>query len=240
MILYVRLVKKQKLSWNVYASFAAAALGFAFMLMAPAELTQKLSVNSLSFSELLTRLANLFSEISTFSPLIISAAILLLLAYLSNIDKDTIFIAGLIFLSAMAACVCLVLGPYIARRSLFLTAVLLILACSILIVPLLQYYSKVIYAFILTLLLLTPKPLFTGIVDINKTFYETSQRDQILINSVNAGEKDVYLPPLIYGGKTEYSPANGLQYLSTAPGDYPNRFIAYYYGFDHVYLDYTR
>ncbi len=240
MILYVRFVKRQKLSYNVYASFAAAVLGFVFLLMAPAELTKKLSVNDLSFSMLLSRLADLFSEISTFTPLIVSAAVLLLLACLSDIDRDIIFIAGLIFLSAIAACGCLVLGPYIARRSLFLTVVLLILDCSILIVPLLQYHRKIIYAFILALLLFTPEPFFTGIVDIDRTYYETSQRDRILTNSANAGEKDVYLPPLVHSGYTEYSPANDLLYLSSDPNYYPNCYIAYYYGFDHVYLDYVQ
>jgi len=89
-------------------------------------------------------------------------------------------------------------------------------------------------------LLFTPEPFFTGIVDIDRTYYETSQRDRILTNSANAGEKDVYLPPLVHSGYTEYSPANDLLYLSSDPNYYPNCFIAYYYGFDHVYLDYVQ
>ena len=237
MILYALFAKKQKLSWDVYASFAVAVLGFAFLLTAPAELANKVSTGELSVTVLLSRISNLLNALSSFSPLIISTAILLLLAYFSNIQRSTLFITGLIFLCAMAAGGCLVLGSYIPDRSLFLTVVLLVLDCSILMVSLLQDYRKAIYACILTMLLLTPKQFFYGIIDINMTYYETSLRDDMLITGVNNGEKDISLPILSHSGYSKYSPAYCLLYLSSDPTEYPNCFIAYYYGYDHVYLD---
>lgn len=85
--------------------------------------------------------------------------------------------------------------------------------------------------------MLAPSHILSGVIDIDCTYEDTSARDKILAESAEAGFKDAYLPPLTHGGYSEYSPANGLLYLSYDADSYPNCYIAKYYGFEHVYLD---
>ena len=237
-MLCILFIKKDRLRPCAYASFTATLAGFLFLIKAPAELVQKVSPNLMNISTLAVMLQRVLDTASSFLPLTILCVVLLVLAFLSDIDKNTLIIACTIFITALAAYGCLVIASYIPRRSLFLTPVLLTLDCSILLAALLGGGNrKLAYSIVFALLMLAPSHILSGVIDIDCTYEDTSARDKILAESAEAGFKDAYLPPLTHGGYSEYSPANGLLYLSYDADSYPNCYIAKYYGFEHVYLD---
>lgn len=236
-MLCIRLIKKERLRLRVYASLAATLAGFLYLIKAPAEFVEKVSPYGLNISALITTLQRVLDAAASFLPLTILCVVLLVLAFLSDIDKNTLIIACMLFIAALAAYGCLIIASYIPRRSLFLTPVLLTLDCSILLAALLEGNRKLVYSLIFALFILAPSRILSGVIDIDRTYEDTSARDRILEESAAAGLKDVYLPPLTHGGYTEYSPANGLLYLSYNADSYPNCYIAKYYGFEHVYLD---
>lgn len=237
-MLSILFIKKDRLCPYAYASFAATLAGFLFLIKAPAELVQKVSPNLMNISTLAAMLQRVLDTASSFLPLTILCVVLLVLAFLSDVDRNTLIITCTIFVTALAAYGCLVIASYIPRRSLFLTPVLLTLDCSILLTALLREGNrKLAYSIVFALLMLAPSRILSGVIDINRTYEDTSARDKILAECAEAGLKDAYLPPLTHGGYSEYSPANGLLYLSYDADSYPNCYIAKYYGLEHVYLD---
>ena len=70
-----------------------------------------------------------------------------------------------------------------------------------------------------------------GVRDIQRTHYLLGFNEQIILDALAAGEKDIQVPRPY--AQTKYSALEGLAYLNTEDvTDWPNVYMAKYYGAD--------
>ncbi len=72
------------------------------------------------------------------------------------------------------------------------------------------------------------------------TFEFTDGNEKYIIACAESGIKEVHIEVTYEDFPTTKYPAiNGLRYLAESPNDYPNVYMAKYYGVDKIYLDYA-
>ena len=96
------------------------------------------------------------------------------------------------------------------------------------------------YAISIVAFLLASTRVPAGIKDIRKTFEFTDGNEKYIIACAESGIKEVHIEVTYEDFPTTKYPAiNGLRYLAESPNDYPNVYMAKYYGVDKIYLDYA-
>lgn len=221
-----------------FVSFAATAAGFIYLLTAPVELMGKMSDKPL-LEQIVFGSWLLWQKALPLIPYLCGTLLLYVLAIVCRVDKKRLIIVGFLILSALASALCLVLATYIALRNLFITLIILTLACTMLMTELIKCKkSTTALCVALTALLLVflPKYLFIGVQDILETYEVTSYVEQETISCSENGIDDVYVSIPEGTADTQYSPANGLIILSEDPASYPNCYMAKYYGVKTVNL----
>ncbi len=230
-ICLLKVVKKRKIPLIAILSFEFTLAGFLLMATAPAELKNK--TGELNLGNLLAMLSDLFTKFQSFWLLWAMVGILLVVAFCSKVEKETLLMSIVITLTALAAGVCLIFGSYITERSLFFTIVLLVFVCCILINSLFDSFNTQLLCMLCLVLLALPYYLFTGINDINTCYYAFINNEQEMIACAEAGEDTAEIS-YVYPN-TKYTASYGLQYLDQSdPESWPNDSMAAYYGVETV------
>lgn len=243
MILWQHITKRsfRTAGYITLISFVATFCGFIFLVTAPAEFSNKVadSTSLFDFSTLIAKLSMLFIEAKPILILIFGAAILWCVALSLKVNLDVLYVSGLLYISALAALLCLVLGSSLEPRTFFLTTVLLTLVCAMLIISIpgnKKTANALCLLYTLCFVLIMPYYVYTGVKDISKTYAITSGIEQQIISCAENGVRDVCIDVdgLIIC-ETEYSPVYGLLYLAQEPDTWPNIYMANYYGVDTIY-----
>jgi hypothetical protein len=245
MVVCAKIVKKERTPWLIYASLIACLCGFAFLMTAPAE-SAKVGGNSIveTLSGILKNIPSLISSSQQIILLFLLATVVLAVSFITKVNRNTLIISTILYISALASWGCLAIAAYIAQRSLFLTAVLLTLLIATLMYELLGKGAKLCRymccAISIVAFLLASTRIPAGIKDIRKTFEFTDGNEKYIIACAESGIKEVHIEVTYEDFPTTKYPAiNGLRYLAESPNDYPNVYMAKYYGVDRIYLDYA-
>lgn len=229
----IRVIKGARIAPTAYASLAAAILGFIFLFSAPAEAANKMP-DSFSIYRMLAILDELLTQMHEFIPLTAAAVVLLTLGACARVDADALILSASLFVAAMAAAFCLALASYVEPRSLFFTVVLLTLCCMVMLAALSKSRRALVLSIMLVALLFMPRQLLRGIDSVRETYEYTQGCHASMASAARDGVTEVELPYLDGSALSKYSPLHRLSFVSTDAEDFPNRFMARYYGLDSV------
>lgn len=224
--------QKRKIEKWMLISLLAAFVGFMYMMLAPAESVNK----SAEFS-----IAVLFSNfIDTglyylrFWPLLVSFILFYYLAVKHAVEQQTRVLSAIFFLGSLAGHFVLMFAMYCAGRSTFIGLVLLICANTILFIKLFDgAYKKLLIALCALCLCFTAYWGYVGVRDIQRSHYLLGFNQEIILEALENGEKDIQVPRPY--AQTKYSAMEGLAYLNTEDAtDWPNVYMAKFYGADSI------
>lgn len=229
-MLLIGLWQKRKLSQWLWLSLIAAFIGFMYMMLAPAE-----SVNKSAEFNIASLFANFIDTglyYLRFWPLLISFGLFYYLAFSQGIEQKVRLLSAVFFLGSLAGHFVLMFAMYCAGRSTFIGLILLICANTLLFVPLFETTHKKLLLTLCALCLCFGTYWgYVGIRDIQRTHYLLGFNEEIILEAVAAGEKDIQVPRPY--AQTKYSAIEGLAYLNTEDvTDWPNVYMAKYYGAD--------
>ena len=222
-LLLLRLERRQTPPLWMPLSLASLLAGFFYMMLAPAE-----SVNKSAEMRMDVLFANFLENAAyylRFWPLILSFALLYFLA---------LFLSLVYVFGSLAGHFVLTFARYTAGRSTYIGLILLLTANALLFVPLWETaHKRSLAALCAVCLVLCVWKGAVGVRDIRRTHYLLQYNEEFIAACAAAGERsvEVYRPY----AKTSWSALEGLAYLNTEdPGDWPNVYMAKYYGVDRV------
>ena len=224
--------RKKPVSW-LLLPLAAAVLGYVLLMGMPAESANK--AGSLVWKDLAKRMigvSSLFTE--RFTALTAAWAVLLVLSLLAKVPSRSLVLSLVFFLGAAAANYELIAAAYIPERCLCTTALLLLIACGILVRELAE--TPFLPPVLCAVGILGALFLFTftgGVFDVYDTRAQFTARELRLLEQKRDGATTVYVTHI--QPATQYSPAYGLKELDKQnPNTWPNTYIAKYYQVDRV------
>lgn len=225
--------KENGRSWKIH-SILFMLLGFAEMISAPAEISNKaagFSVNTV-VSNFLTVSKIL---IEYYWAILLIFLILYILDINSGEDKKTRLLALIIFAGAMTAQYILIFASYCPGRSMLIVLVFMLLSCALLSFDLADAGKTALICVIsAACFLLTAYYLYVGISDIRLTHYKMEYNIQLIQEAKSNGENEVRLP--IVHPATRYSVGYGWPYLSELfPQYFTNRMMAKYFEIGTIY-----
>ena len=233
LFIFLRLVwDKKKISRWMWLSMGATFAGFMYMMLAPAESVNKSA--EFSIGVLLSNLVETGMFYLRFWPLLISFAVFYYLAVKSGVSQRIRVLSLVFLLGSLAGHFVLTFAMYCAGRSTFIGLILLITANALLFAPLFEAGQKKLLLLLCAICLCyTAYWGYVGVRDIQRTHYLLGFNEQIILESLAAGEKDIQVPRPY--AQTKYSALEGLAYLNTEDaGDWPNVYMAKYYGADTI------
>ena len=218
-------------AWTVF-SLLAAPLGFALMLLAPAELQNKSA--ELSLPVLIKNFIDTAGFYLRFWPALLVFAALFLAAAKKKLPMETRLLALVFLAGSLAGQFVLTFAMYCTGRVTFIALALLLAGCGILFAPLFEGRARIwLSALCGVCLVFTLYFGYIGVKDIMQTNYKLSENEAIIRVCAAMGESDVQLPRYYAG--TKYSALAGLNYLSTEDAeDWANVYMAKYYGVKSV------
>lgn len=236
LFIFLRLVwdKKTVERW-MWLSLIAAFAGFIYMMIAPAE-----SVNKSAEFTLTTLFANFIDTglyYLRFWPLLLAYPLFYALALKSNVSQRIRVLSLVFVLGSLAGHFVLTFAMYCAGRSTFIALILLITADMLLFAPLFESgHKKFLSLLCAVCLCLTAYWGYVGVRDIQRTHYLLGFNEEIIYQSLAAGEKDIKIPRPY--AQTKYSALEGLAYLNPDDAtDWPNVYMAKYYGAESIAVD---
>ena len=213
-------------------SLAALLAGFFTMMLAPAE-----SVNKSAEMRMEVLFANFLENAAyylRFWPLILSFALFYALALKKGVQRHVRLLSLVYVFGSLAGHFVLTFAMYTAGRSTYIGLILLLAANALLFAPLWETeYKRYLAALAAVCLALCVWKTAVGVRDIRRTHGLLQYNEEFLAACAAAGERSVelYRPY----AKTSWSALEGLAYLNTEdPGDWPNVYMAKYYGVDRV------
>ena len=230
--LLLMLLEKRRPPLWMLLSLAAALAGFLYMMLAPAE-----SVNKSADMRLPVLFQN-FLETGRyylrFWPLLLCFPLFYVLARRQGVEKKTRLFSLVLLFGSLSGHFVLGFAMYTAGRSTFIALVLLLTANAVLFVPLFEAGGKRLLSALCALcLVFTACALVLGVKDIVRTHGLLQYNEDFIAARAAEGERvvEVYRPY----AETRYSALEGLSYLNTEdPGDWPNVYMAKYYGVDAI------
>lgn len=221
------LFDKQKPRAEEICSVIATIMGLLCMMLAPAEMENKIGLSTLS--DLWIRLTEAWKMLSSFGVLLIVNAILLILACYRRCEKKICLFAFLMTMGGIFSHFLLIFASYYPERCAAFTVVLLTCCAVTLMRGLLQTAARpLMHTAIALLLCFGIYHLFLGVHDVYTTHLAVEGNVKIIEEAAESDVNEVHLP--IVSPKTKYSALYGLRYLSEDPNDWPNRDMARYFG----------
>lgn len=231
-LLLLRLAQKQTPPLWMLLSLAVMLAGFFYMMLAPAE-----SVNKSAEMRLPVLFANFLENAAyylRFWPLILSFVLLYALARKKAVGRGLRLLSLVYLFGSIAGHFVLTFAMYTAGRSTYIGLILLLTANALLFIPLWETQNRQLLAALCALcLLLTVWKGAVGVRDIRRTHGLLQYNEEFIAACAAAGERsvEVYRPY----AETSWSALEGLAYLNTEdPEDWPNVYMAKYYGVDRV------
>ena len=223
--------KKRPGLWKILALISMLA-GFAYMMLAPAETVNKSA--EMTVKVLLGNFAETGRMYLRFWPLLVCFPLFYALAVYRKVDLKTRLLSLALLFGSLAGQFVLTFAMYCAGRSMHIALVLLLAADAVLLARLYDLPGRnVLIALCCVGGLLMGRGWFIGLPDIRDTHALLQYNEDFITECAARGETEVELwRPY---AKTSYSALEGLAYLNTDdPGDWPNVYMAKYYGVDKV------
>lgn len=223
--------KKRPALWKVLALVAMLA-GFAYMMLAPAETVNKSA--EMTFKVLLANFVETGRMYLRFWPLLVCFPVFYALAVYRKVDLKTRLLTLVLLFGSLAGQFVLTFAMYCAGRSMHIALVLLLLSDAVLLARLYDLPGRnVVIALCCVGGLLMGRGWFVGLPDIRDTHALLQYNEDFISERAARGEKEVELwRPY---ARTSWSALEGLAYLNTEdPDDWPNVYMAKYYGVDKV------
>ena len=217
--------------WKILA-LAAMLAGFAYMMSAPAETVNKSA--EMTFKVLLSNFAETGRMYLRFWPLLVCFPVFYALAVYRKVDLKTRLLSLLLLFGSLAGQFVLTFAMYCAGRSMHIALVLLLLSDAVLLARLYDLPGRnVLIALCCVGGLLMVRSFFIGLPDIRDTHALLQYNEDFITECAARGEKEVELwRPY---ARTSWSALEGLAYLNTEdPADWPNVYMAKFYGVDKV------
>ena len=223
--------KKRVPLWMILAPVLALG-GFFFLMLAPATAANKAA--EMKLSVLLGNFVETGAFYLRFCPLLLSFALFYFLAVKNGMDLRRRMLAALYLLGSLAGHFVLTFALYCAGRSTYIGLALLLAANALLFPPLLKTGAKnLLVALCAFCLVFTVWRVCAGVRDILRTDYLLVFNRELIEEAAANGERDLQVPRPY--ANTKYSALEGLPYLNTEdPSDWPNVYMAKYYGVDSI------
>lgn len=223
---------EKKLPFFLLAAFAAACLGYLYLMTAPSEWSGR--VGAFSLEVIAKNIKRIISApYETMLPLFIIYASLLALSFSLKVNKEYIVSSIILFLGAWASLVLFAAALYFPWRSLLMMSVCLVLASVLMLsqisktkirlfIPVISAAVGIVFAFQLAL----------GLGDIGFVYVQYRQREADIYQAISNGEDYTQLNPL--DADTKYSAAYLLADIYEDAGAWPNYDLAEYYGISAI------
>ena len=223
--------KKSPVLWKILALVSMLA-GFAYMMLAPAETVNKSA--EMTISVLLSNFAETGRMYLRFWPLLLCFPLFYSLALYRKVDLKTRLLSLVLLFGSLAGQFVLTFAMYCAGRSMHIALMLLLAADAVLLSRLYDLPGRnLLIALCCAGGLLMGRSWFVGLPDIRDTHYLLQYNEDFIAECAARGEREVQLPRPY--AKTSWSALEGLAYLNTEdPDDWPNVYMAKYYGVDKV------
>lgn len=217
---------------------ALGAVGYLIMLFCPASSSK---IGAFTISSILHDMVDLFTSYYTrHQGLLILLAILFVIASYHKINKKEVVLALAYFAISLISIAMLSFGSYLADRSLGVGAIFLVLAIFQLMQAIRTSVRTECIAYCLAAYFLVSSVMIVwdGTYDIYDTYRQNAEREAYIEEQMAQGETVVTVP-IIYP-MTKYSCKYILTDLTTIdePYNWPNPYIAKYYGLDKIYGKY--
>lgn len=231
-VIAAKLIYKEKITAGLIISAVCLISGFIFLLSAPAEMLNKVG-DGFNVKQLYTGVTKIVVHVKElFWPLCIATVVLFVCCLLLYEDKKKTTYVFILIVAALAAAFCLAIGTYIQDRSFFFTVSILVLADAMMCAMLIDKKRELIFSMLAVLLLFLPEKIFGGISDIRYTYSCMKANEAYIAENVENGIYDISIPYVPSG--TKYSAGYGLKYLDNDPDNWPNCYMAKYFGADRI------
>ena len=233
LLLLLTVIGKRKLpSVDSVLAIIFALAGYLSMVFAPATFKNKTS--DFDFQNLRMNFVDCVEMLKTFGILLAVFAILLVLAYLKQVDKKTVVLSVVVAAGSLIANFMMMFASYYSERSSACSVVLIIGACLILMHPLTDGdYKAFVGSLVAVLLVVTSYYMIIGLNDIYVNYCNMKSHITIIEECKAEGITDIELPVFTVG--TKYSSSWKLKYLDMdTPHTWPNNYMASYYGVDTI------
>ena len=223
--------KKRPALWKLLALVSMLA-GFAYMMLAPAETVNKSA--EMTFTVLLANFVETGRMYLRFWPLLVCFAVFYALALYRGVDLKTRLLSLVLLFGSLAGQFVLTFAMYCAGRSMHIALVLLLLSDAVLLSRLYDLPGRnLLIAALLAGMFLMARAWFVGLPDIRQTHYLLQYNEDFAAACSARGEREIELPRPY--AETSWSALEGLPYLNPDdPDDWPNVYMAKYYGVDQV------
>jgi len=223
--------KKCPARWKLLA-LAAMLAGFAYMMSAPAETVNKSA--EMTIPVLLGNFVETGRMYLRFWPLLLCFPLFYVLAIYRKVDVKTRLLSLVLLFGSLAGQFVLTFALYCAGRSMHIALVLLLAADAVMLSRLYDLPGRnLLIALCCAGVLLMARSCSIGLPDIRDTHYLLQYNEDFISDCAARGEREVQLPRPY--AKSSWSALEGLAYLNTEdPGDWPNVYMAKYYGVDKV------
>lgn len=223
--------REKKLSRQLIAGLILAAVGFVFLMSAPAMHSRAGEFNLSAIADSVRTVVRSAKEYMM--PLYLLYAVCLALCIAAKANRRKMALSAVFVLGGIGSLAAFTFAAYFAQRHFCFTAVFTVLACLILLDALADT-GKRLPASIVCAVMAVPF-LFDfalGSLDILYTYNASVEREAAIHAALENGDSSIELE--VYLPATKYSAAAGLTDLSTNPDDWPNNSVAQYYGLDAV------
>ena len=223
--------KKRPALWKLLALISMLA-GFAYMMLAPAETVNKSA--EMTISVLLGNFVETGRMYLRFWPLLLCYPVFYALGLYRGVKLKTRLLSLVLLFGSLAGQFVLTFAMYCAGRSMHIALVLLLAADAVLLSRLYDLPGRnLLIALCCVGGLLMARSCSIGLPDIRDTHYLLQYNEDFILDCAARGEREVQLPRPY--AKSSWSALEGLAYLNTEdPGDWPNVYMAKYYGVDKV------
>lgn len=235
MMLWLRFGEKRSVPWAAVLSVVTAVCGYACMVFAPAERSNK--SGDFSLLRLLYQFGKVTDRFYRMRPVIIAFVILLFAALALRADKKRILLSGFFACGAVGAGLIFTLSRYYPIRCMATPALLFIVADGILLLALAQTEKARTACLCLSMLLCLSLLYWCpfGIQDMYRMHEAVQENVQTIEAAREAGEREVTLPVPV--PESPYCAFYQLEYLGDEPDHFTNANMARYYGVERIYAE---
>lgn len=213
-------------------TLASCALGFIFMISAPAELKNKLS--DFKLGTLRVNFIASLEMIKRYWVLLLAFAILAVLVYHLVEEKRTLVFSVVLAFGGICANFVHIFAGYYPERCAAFSVILFVAADIALMRKLLETNCRLaVKCSAAALLLIFSYYLCIGVNDVFTSHIKMTENVERIEECGKTGIMDVELP--MFSPHSKYSAVSGLKYLDTETSDtWPNNYMAAYYGVDSI------
>ncbi len=224
--------KKRRPALWALLSLAAMLAGFFYMMLAPAESVNKSA--EMRFAVLFANFLETGRFYLRFWPLLLSFPLLYCLAIKNGVSRERRLLSLVLLFGSLAGHFVLTFAMYTAARSTYIGLILLLCADGVLFSPLLETKSRAVPAALCAVCLaFTLYLLPVGVRDIIRTHAALQYNVELIRECASNGETLIQVPRPY--PDTSYPAYAGLPYLNVEdPGDWPNVYMAKYYGAERI------